>query len=81
MKDDFLKFEKILTTNDDSFENISHMTFLLFHCMKETNEKHNVRTEYFRLKLTDSEKNPFAKDLILEWATISYANTKKTKET
>ncbi len=39
-------------------------------CMKETNDKHNVHTEYFTLRLIDSEKNPFAKDLKFEWVTL-----------
>ena len=34
------------------------------------NDKHNVHTEYFTLRLIDSEKNPFAKDLKFEWVTL-----------
>jgi hypothetical protein len=30
-------------------------------------ENKNKNIEYFRLRLKDSEKSPFSKDLLLEW--------------
>jgi len=31
----------------------------------------NLHLEYFSMRLTHSEKNPFAKDIILEWACVN----------
>lgn len=63
------KFEKIITLNSYTHVEIRNNILRLLYFMEDHNEKYNVTTQYLRIKLTDSEKNPFAKDLILEWAT------------
>lgn len=65
-----IKFEKIITVNDTSHQVLSTAVQQLLVCMEETNQKHSVHTEYFRLRLKDSEKSPFGKDLLLEWVCI-----------
>ena len=58
-------YEKIITVNDQSYEYIRHfVNKLLFFIYNENCNKH---VEYFRLRLKDSEKSPFGKDLLLEW--------------
>jgi hypothetical protein len=58
-------FEKIITVNDWSYEAIRHcVDKLLFSMFKENA---NLHVEYFRLRLKDSERSPFSKDLLLEW--------------
>jgi hypothetical protein len=64
------KFEKILTLNDYHYDVLLECTFLLFKHMKEKNSKDKCNTEFLSLRLKDSEKNPFAKDLVLEWAVL-----------
>jgi hypothetical protein len=61
-------FEKIITVNDESFEIIRHyIDKLLFFMYKENSNK---KIEYFILRLKDSEKSPFSKDLKLEWSCL-----------
>jgi hypothetical protein len=58
-------FEKTLTINDfNEKEIIINMTNVLLNFMFE----HSPFPEYFMLRLKDSEKNPFSKDLSLKWA-------------
>lgn len=71
MEENLIKFNKIVTLNDDSFDVIFLATQKLMYCMKETNEKQKMRTEFFNLRLKYSEKNLFGKDLVLEWYAIS----------
>lgn len=70
MANELVKFEKILTLNDASNETIDTCLQLLFNLMKNTNFSKELTLEYFSLKLTHSEKNPFGKDLKLEWASL-----------
>lgn len=58
-------FEKIITVNDESYEVIRHCIDKLIFFMYKENQNKNI--EYFRLRLKDSEKSPFSKDLLLEW--------------
>lgn len=59
-------FQKIITLNDQSYEQIIHCVTKLLYFMFFENENKNV--EYFRLRLKDSERAPFAaKDLLMEW--------------
>lgn len=64
------KFEKIITLNSYTHVEIRNNIMKLLYFMENHNEKYNVTTQYLRIRLTDSEKNQFAKDLILEWSTI-----------
>lgn len=66
MDDKFLKFEKIITINIQEQATIAHAVLQLINFMYQTSKF----PEYFHIKLTDSEKNPFAKDLIIEWAEL-----------
>ncbi len=70
MREDLVKFEKILTLNDHSFEVLKECTLRLLFYMKETNDLNQASTEFLSLRLKDSEKNPFAKDLVIEWCAI-----------
>lgn len=58
-------YEKIITINDQSYEVVSQCVERLIFFMYQQNS--NVNIEYFRLRLKDSEKSPFSKDLLLEW--------------
>lgn len=58
-------YEKIITINDESYEVIRHCVDKLLFFMFKDNK--NPLVEYFRLRLKDSEKSPFSKDLKLEW--------------
>jgi len=68
---ELLKFEKILTINRYDFDFILESMQRLFVCMKETNTIHSCYTEFFSFRLKDSEKIPFAKDMILHWASVA----------
>lgn len=60
------RYEKIITINDESYDTIRYAIDKLIFFMYKENKNKNV--EYFRLRLKDSEKSPFSKDLLLEWA-------------
>lgn len=66
--DDLVKYEKIITINDERKETLSTSALLLINCMYETGEKNGDYPQFFRMSFTNSEKNPFAKDMKLEWA-------------
>lgn len=57
------QYEKIITINDLEKDVIINCVKLLLNLMFENTPS----PIYFRLRLKDSEKNPFAKDLLLEW--------------
>lgn len=61
-------YEKIITINDESYETIRYCVDRLIFFMFEENSNPNV--EYFSLRLKDSEKSPFSKDLLLEWSCL-----------
>ncbi len=65
---DLIQYEKILTLNDESFENIQKCNLILLNFVKENCKLFNEDLQYFQINLTDSEKNPFAKDLKIKWA-------------
>lgn len=67
------KFEKILTINYEEKEVIIKAAITLLNFMYE----HSKVPEFFELKLTNSENNPFAKDLKLIWAVLD--KSKKCK--
>ena len=69
-KDKLVKYEKIITLNDHSFEMIKRNSMILMYFMEEKNREDRTFTEFFQLRLKDSEKNQFAKDLVLEWAVL-----------
>lgn len=56
-------YQKTLTINETEKKVIIHCSRLLFDFMFDK----TPYPIYFRLRLKDSEKNPFAKDLLLEW--------------
>lgn len=58
-------YEKILTVNEFSYETIRHCIDKLIFFMYKENK--NKQVEYFRMRLKDSEKSSFAKDLLIEW--------------
>lgn len=64
------KYEKTLILNQHDFHSIELCVHLLLKYMKETNEKNGENTEFFLLRLKDSEKAINAKELTLEWASI-----------
>ena len=65
---DLITYEKIISINDESFIVLREcMQRLLFFI--EENCKNNAEDlNYFQINLTDSEKNPFAKDFKIKWA-------------
>ena len=65
-----IQFEKKLILNDCSDETICRATLLLFQYMKDVNEKEKLHTEFFLLRLKDSEIHIMAKELTLEWSSI-----------
>lgn len=68
--EEFIRYEKIITLNDESFDVIWKATQTLLFFMEENNRRENVYTEFFSLRFTNSERNPFGKDLKLEWACL-----------
>ena len=64
------KYEKIITINDISNGVINKCVILLLNFMHAHNETNKKYTEYFSLRLKDSEKSPHSKDLKLEWVTL-----------
>lgn len=67
---ELIKFEKIITINNYSTEDIKRFVHMLFICMDETNNKHNCITQFLNMTLKDSQRSSFAKDLKLEWACV-----------
>jgi hypothetical protein len=43
----------------------------LLVCMQESNKKLNMHTEFLSIRLKYSDKNSFAKDLVLEWSSLT----------
>jgi len=62
-----MKFEKIITINDQSFETLEKCVETLMSFMKDYNKKNNLILEYFSIRTKDSDKNPFAIDMVLNW--------------
>lgn len=75
--DQCTKFKKIITLNDDSFDSIKDNTLRLLYCMEESNQLNNMRTEFISMRLKYSEKNPFSKDLVFEWAALQVDQLKE----
>jgi hypothetical protein len=69
-KNELIKYEKIITLNDYSFDMIEYFTKILMNFMHEKNKNDGTFTKFFLLRLKDSENSPFAKDLVLEWAVL-----------
>ena len=59
----WIKYEKIITINDESELSMNKCVNILLHLMYSQTPE----TAYFKLRLTDSQKCPFSKDLILNW--------------
>jgi hypothetical protein len=68
--EELVKYEKIITLNDTSFDIICKTTKTLLCFMEENNSKEGMYTEFFCLRFTDSERNNFGKDLKLQWACL-----------
>jgi hypothetical protein len=75
------KFEKILTLNYTDADTINKCVNLLMNFMKDKNDSDKTHTEFFMMRLKYSEKNPFAKDLVLEWAVMSNEKCPIIRET
>lgn len=60
------RYEKIITINELNKEVITRCVNLIINCMFEK----SPHPEYFQLRLKDSEKSPFSKDLKLEWCEL-----------
>jgi hypothetical protein len=63
-------YQKIITVNDESKQNILKCISILTECMYESSKHNKENIEYFRLRLMDSERSVNAKDLKLEWTCI-----------
>jgi hypothetical protein len=66
-EDEILKFEKIITINDESQEIYTKCMLFLLNCMYESNKLNKVYLTYFRIRTKDSEKTMNSKDIVLEW--------------
>jgi hypothetical protein len=69
---ELVKFANIITLNDYSEKTIRYAVNTLIAHMEQTNRDYQMSTEYFSVRLKDSEKSPFAKDLLFEWASLSF---------
>jgi len=68
MKKEIVKYQKRLTLNDQGFYVINECIDRLLVFVEEKCAYDQEKLEYFQLSFTDSEKVPFAKDLIIKWA-------------
>ena len=66
MDDEMIKFEKILTINDDPYENLEKYSKILFDCMKESNKINGINLRFFSLR-TRGSRCVGAIDMVLEW--------------
>lgn len=66
------QYEKIITINDQSKQTILKCMSILTEFIYEFSEQKKENMQYFRLRLMDSEHSVNAKDLKLEWASLSY---------
>ena len=75
-----LEFEKSITLNDYEVDTVIKNVNRLLFCMRESNYQNQAHTEYFRLRLKDSEIGINAKELVLEWAAVNFEDPNEKGE-
>lgn len=63
-----IQYEKIITLNLETFPMINECVDRLLFYIEDKCKKDNETLHFFQVNYTNSEKNPFGKDLKIKWA-------------